>query len=99
MKVNNISKRWLTPKSENYLCPGSSPERVYVYWEGCRVDGGKFRGRQERRTVSLGTREGRAEINKSYSMTRRRQWHPTPVLLPGKPHGQRSLVGCSPWGG
>ena len=28
----------------------------------------------------------------------RRQWHPTPVLLPGKTHGQRSLVGCSPWG-
>ena len=29
---------------------------------------------------------------------RRRQWQPTPVLLPGKSHGQRSLVGCSPWG-
>ena len=28
----------------------------------------------------------------------RRQWHPTPVLLPGKSHGQRSLVGCNPWG-
>ena len=27
----------------------------------------------------------------------RRQWHPTPVL-PGKSHGWRSLVGCSPWG-
>ena len=27
----------------------------------------------------------------------RRQWHPTPVLVPGKSHGQRSLVGCSPW--
>ena len=27
----------------------------------------------------------------------RRQWHPTPVLLPGKSHGRRSLVGCSPW--
>ena len=26
------------------------------------------------------------------------QWQPTPVLLPGKSHGQRSLVGCSPWG-
>ena len=26
------------------------------------------------------------------------QWHPTPVLLPGKSHGQRSLVGYSPWG-
>jgi len=29
---------------------------------------------------------------------RRRQWKPTPVLLPGKAHGRRSLVGCSPWG-
>ena len=29
---------------------------------------------------------------------RRRQWHPTPVLLPGESHGWRSLVGCSPWG-
>ena len=28
----------------------------------------------------------------------RRQWHPTPVLLPGKSHGRRCLVGCSPWG-
>ena len=28
----------------------------------------------------------------------RRQWHPTPMLLPGKSHGWRSLVGCSPWG-
>ena len=27
----------------------------------------------------------------------RRQWHPTPVLFPGKSHGQRSLVGCSSW--
>ena len=31
-------------------------------------------------------------------IVRRRQWHPTPVLLPGKSHGQRSLVGCCPWG-
>ena len=28
----------------------------------------------------------------------RRWWYPTPVLLPGKSHGRRSLVGCSPWG-
>ena len=31
-------------------------------------------------------------------VVRRRRWHPTPVLLPGKSHGRRSLVGCSPWG-
>ena len=28
----------------------------------------------------------------------RRKWQLTPVLLPGKSHGWRSLVGCSPWG-
>ena len=28
----------------------------------------------------------------------RRRWHPTPVLLPGKSHGQRILVDCSLWG-
>ena len=27
----------------------------------------------------------------------RRKWQPTPVVLPGKSHGQRSLVGYSPW--
>ena len=30
--------------------------------------------------------------------TWRRQWQPTAVLLPGKSHGRRSLVGRSPWG-
>ena len=28
----------------------------------------------------------------------RRKWQPTPVSLPGKSHGQRSLAGYSPWG-
>ena len=32
------------------------------------------------------------------SLRGRRQWQPTPVLLPGESHGQKSLVGCSPWG-
>ena len=32
------------------------------------------------------------------SLYQRRQWQPTPVLLPGKSHGRRSLVGYSPWG-
>ena len=37
-------------------------------------------------------------ISGFYCISQRRQWHPTPVLLPGKSHGRRSLVGCSPWG-
>jgi len=40
---------------------------------------------------------GKKEYLPSSSHQWRRQWHPTPVLLPGKSHGWRSLVGCSPW--
>ena len=42
----------------------------------------------------------REEGKRGYFLTSswRRQWQPTPVLLPGKSHGQRNLVGCSPWG-
>ena len=39
---------------------------------------------------------GRARIIKWVELWRR-QWHPTAVLLPGKSHGRRSLLGCSPW--
>ena len=39
-----------------------------------------------------------AFLDSMYKCDRKRQWHPTPVLLPGKSHGWRSLVGCSPWG-
>ena len=37
-------------------------------------------------------------LPKATELIQRRQWHLTPVLLPGKSHGRRSLVGCSPWG-
>ena len=38
------------------------------------------------------------KIMRIREVAQRRQWHPTPVLLPGISHGWRSLVGCSPWG-
>ena len=28
----------------------------------------------------------------------KKEWHPSPVLMPGKSHGQRSLVGYRPQG-
>ena len=37
-------------------------------------------------------------LTQNIANKRRRRWHPTPVLLPGKSHGRRSLVGYSPWG-
>ena len=39
-----------------------------------------------------------AFIMLKYVPSWRRRWHPTPVFLPGKSHGQRSLVGCGPCG-
>ena len=38
------------------------------------------------------------DIPQTMHASQRRRWHPTPVLLPGKSHGQRSLVGCRLWG-
>ena len=40
---------------------------------------------------------GKKKIALTIQIFQRRQWHPTPVLFPGKSHGRRSLVGCSPW--
>ena len=42
--------------------------------------------------------EGQAYLWWTRCLYRRRRWHSIPVLLPGKPHVRRSLVGCSPWG-
>ena len=42
--------------------------------------------------------QGSQGRDRVFQVGRRRQWHPTPALLPGKSHGWRSLVGCSPWG-
>ena len=39
-----------------------------------------------------------SNIRNDLMARRRRQWHPTPVLLPGKFHGRRNLESCGPWG-
>ena len=45
--------------------------------------------------ININQRKG---IEWESRVDRRRQWHSTPVLSPGKSLGQRSLVDCSPWG-
>ena len=44
------------------------------------------------------SKTSQTEKDKYCVVSWRRQWQPTPVLLPGKSHGWRSLVGCSPLG-
>ena len=41
---------------------------------------------------------GMGEPGGLLSISWRRKWHPTPGFLPGESSGQRSLVGCCPWG-
>ena len=52
--------------------------------------------------ASTQTGDGAVELGEQLPlctcMCRRRQQQPTPVLLPGKSHGRRGLVGCGPWG-
>ena len=62
------------------------------------IGGKRRRGRQRMRWSDSITDSMDMNLSKPKEMVRRRQWHPTPVLLPGKSHGRRSLVGCSPWG-
>ena len=60
---------------------------------GEKLNSISFKIRNETKMPTLATL-----FQHSIGYSRRRQWHPTPVLLPGKSHGWRSLVGCSPWG-
>ena len=59
-------------------------------------EGGGFPGSSDGKSVCLQC--GRLRFNPWVGkIPWRRRWQPTPVLLPGKSHGWRSLVGSSPW--
>ena len=57
-----------------------------------------LRKRQEARSSLRTPSDTRQTLASTRRKGQRRQCHPTPVLLPGKSHGRRSLVGCSPGG-
>ena len=48
--------------------------------------------------ANAGDIRGAGSIPESGKIPWRRAWQATPVFLPGESHGQRTLVGCSPWG-
>ena len=48
-------------------------------------------------TVHLMLKPGLKNFEHYFTGMWKRQWHPILVLLPGKSHGPRSLVGCGPW--
>ena len=84
----------------------SSGSQVVAHWLSCHVACGIFPD-QGLNWCPLHYKvdsypldhQGIPKLENSYRLTGRRQWQPTPVLLPGKSHGWRSLVGCRPWAG
>ena len=63
-----------------------------------KIEGRRRRGWQRMRLLDGITDSMDMSLSKLWVSVQRRQWQPTPVLLPRKSHGWRSLVGCSPWG-
>ena len=74
----------------NVICVESRSSNICCHFWGKK----KMRGNLLNQASLLSLRLKKVHLSWVYW---RRQWHPTPVLLPGKSHGQRSLVGCSPW--
>ena len=68
-------------------CPGRPPTPVFLGFPGGSVDKESACNAGD---LGLIPGSGRSPW--------RRKWQPTPAFLPGKSHGQRSLVGYSPWG-
>ena len=81
---------WELPKLWSRTCCPSTT--------GCWRAGGMREGRRTALASDNWGAKERNEFTEPRGLHRRRQWQPTPVLLPGKSHGRRSLVGCSPWG-
>ena len=94
-----LALKWLPNKKhvEQTNCALSS-WCLYVNIEKAVDFLGPWRSWPRRQARVLNVAEKKGEIYGFIMLVgRRRQWHPTPVLLPGKSHGPRSLVGCSPW--
>jgi len=74
---------------------GETVETVsdFIFWGSKITADGDYSHEIETRLLL-----GRKVMTNLDSILQRRQWQPTPVLLPGKSHWRRSLVGCSPQG-
>ena len=94
VKVKSLSRVWLlaTPWSAAHQAPPSMGFSRQEYWSGVPLPSLKFFISICEIKILL-AEPSQSLIYKYW----RRQWHPTPVLLPRKSHGWRSLVGCSLW--
>ena len=74
-----------------------SPSNEYSGLISFRMDWLDLPTVQETLNSLLQHHSSKASIIRYSALVQRRKWRPTPVFLPGKSHGQRSLVSCNPW--
>ena len=100
VKVKSLSRVRLlaTPWTAAYQTPPSMGFSRQEYWSGLPLPSPPG-GASGKESACQCSRHKRLRF---YPWVRKipwsRKWQPTPVLLPGKFHGRRSLVGYSPWG-
>ena len=97
------SSRWCHPTISSSVspfssCPQSLPASGSFQVSQLSSSGGQSIGVSASTSVIPMNTQDWFPLGWTSGIFQRRQWHPTPVLLPGKSHGRRSLVGCSPWG-
>ena len=98
-------------RGENYYLSFNQECEIRAHWEPQIKEGEKDTSQDRSlknrpalislvvQTVKICLQCGRSGFNPWVKeILWRREWQPTPVFLPGESHGQRSLVGYSPWG-
>ena len=100
LQSKGLSRVFPAPQFKNIsssvlsLLYGPTLTSICDYWKNHTFD---FPGGSDGKSICL--QSGRPRFNPWVGkIPWRRKWQPTPVLLPGKSHGQRNLAGCSPWG-
>ena len=83
--VNQLRKTW----SWQWRIQQRRQVKAFLKWDWREVLGQQACSQAGKQPVQI-----RAQADSS----RRRRWHLTPVLLPGKSYGWKNLIGCSPWG-
>ena len=91
-----FSERWLLNIYQHNI--GSTRFFKYIGWSQIQLPPPVALNLLRNVNYNTWSVQSRLWFSQQSCMDRRRQWHPTPVLLPGESHGQRSLVGCRPWG-
>ena len=88
-RVSHLQQWWKAKEAQRESWVRGSKEEAGTEQKSNKIE-------EKKKRVKVSVRAAENEVTRG--SRQRRQWHPTPVLLPGKSHGQRGLVGCSPWG-